>query len=53
MQFDWHPQKAEGNLRKHKVSFEEAMTTFYDENALFMPDPEHSIKEERFLILGL
>lgn len=53
MHFDWNPKKAESNLRKHKVSFEEAVTSFYDENALLIPDPEHSSKEERFILLGV
>lgn len=38
---------------KHKISFEEAKTVFYDENAILFDDPEHSIDEERFLLLGI
>jgi uncharacterized DUF497 family protein len=53
MQFSWDKAKATTNKKKHKVSFEEAVTTFYDENALVIPDPDHSIVEERFIILGV
>lgn len=41
------------NQKKHKVSFEEAKTVFYDERALVIDDPEHSQEEERFIILGM
>ena len=41
------------NQAKHKVSFEEAQTVFYDERALVIDDPEHSEEEERFIILGM
>ena len=40
------------NKRKHGVSFEEAQTVFYDPDALVISDPDHSIDEDRFLILG-
>jgi len=40
-------------VRKHKVSFEEAATVFYDERALLLADPDHSDEEERFILLGL
>ncbi len=39
-------------MKKHKISFEEAQTVFYDEEALIIDDPEHSEEEERFIILG-
>lgn len=52
MDFIWDPNKAESNKRKHKVSFDEAVTVFYDDNALVIDDLEHSKKEERFIILG-
>lgn len=51
--FEWDDNKAKGNLQKHGVSFEEAQTVFYDENALLIDDPDHSEDEERFIILGL
>ena len=53
LRFDWDPDKGEGNLRKHGVSFEEAVTVFYDESALQFYDEEHGEKEDRFLMLGL
>ena len=52
IEFEWHPPKAAGNLRKHKVSFEEAMTVFGDERVLVIPDREHSEDEIRYLALG-
>ena len=51
--FDWDTEKASQNLRKHKVSFEEASSVFFDEDALEFFDPDHSINEDRFLMLGL
>ena len=53
MEFTWDEAKAAINLQKHKVSFEEAQTVFYDERALVIDDPEHSQDEERFIILGM
>jgi uncharacterized DUF497 family protein len=40
------------NLRKHGVSFDEAMTVFADEESITIPDPDHSEGEERFLVVG-
>ena len=51
--FEWDEKKNEINKKKHKISFEEAKTGFYDEEALLIEDPEHSSEEERFIILGL
>lgn len=53
MQFEWDPNKEKINIKKHNVSFQEAKTVFYDENALLIPDPGHSNGEDRFIILGL
>jgi hypothetical protein len=53
IEFSWDTQKARENLKKHRVSFEEATTVFYDENAIEYFDPDHSRNEERFLMLGL
>ena len=53
LQFEWDSTKASANLRKHGVSFEEAVTVFADENGLLLADPDHSEDEERFLLLGL
>jgi uncharacterized DUF497 family protein len=49
----WDPRKAWTNLRKHKVSFEEAATVFDDKLSVTKPDPDHSVSENRFLTLGL
>ena len=51
--FDWDPRKAPQNLTKHGVSFAEVRTVFEDAEALFLPDPDHSDDEERFVLLGL
>jgi len=53
LRFEWDPQKAAANARRHGVSFEEAVTAFADEGALLLDDPEHSETEERFVLLGL
>lgn len=53
LEFEWSPAKAVANARKHGVHFEEARTVFEDDEALSIPDPEHSIGEERFVLLGL
>lgn len=50
--FEWDVKKAETNLKKHNVSFEEASSVFMDENAILFDDPDHSIEEDRFLIIG-
>ena len=53
MNFEWDERKAERNLRKHKVSFEEAIGVFYDPEGLDRFDEDHSsLKEERFIRLG-
>jgi uncharacterized protein len=49
----WDARKARANLRKHKVSFEEAETVFRDWFSITKPDPDHSASERRFLTLGL
>jgi len=51
--FDWDPKKNGINKRKHGISFEEAQTVFYDDNARLIADPDHSEDEDRFVILGL
>lgn len=53
LEFKWDPWKAAENVKKHGVSFEEAQTVFSDDQALFQEDPEHSVDEDRFLLLGL
>jgi uncharacterized DUF497 family protein len=51
-QVDWDPAKAERNLQKHGVSFEEAATVLYDPLSATLADPDHSRDEERLLVLG-
>ena len=51
--FDWDENKNQANIKKHNVSFEEAATVFYDDNALLISDPDHSDKEDRFILLGI
>ncbi len=53
LRFTWNAAKAADNLRKHRVSFEEAKTAFEDELALVIDDPDHSEDEDRFILLGL
>ena len=53
IRFEWDDNKNEINKKKHKISFEEARTVFYDDAALVIDDPEHSKDEDRFIILGL
>jgi hypothetical protein len=51
-EFEWDQLKADSNLRKHGISFYEAVTAFRDPFAVLMPDPSHSLAEERYLVLG-
>lgn len=53
IRFVWDDEKAKSNQRKHSVSFNEAKTVFYDENARLQYDPDHSEDEARFLLLGV
>jgi len=53
IRFAWDGTKAALNKRKHGVSFEEAQTVFYDEHAIEFLDPDHSEREDRFIMLGL
>jgi hypothetical protein len=53
MRFEWDPEKARSNLRKHKVSFEEAATALRDPMAATGCDPDHSVGEERFVTFGV
>jgi len=53
MKFEWDPRKASRNLRKHGVSFDEAMTVFADWQSITISDPDHSEEEERFIIVGV
>ncbi|MGK0272053.1 MAG: uncharacterized DUF497 family protein [Cocleimonas sp.] len=51
--FDWNPAKADTNIKKHGVSFEEARSVFYDEFAVQFFDQDNSDVEDRFLMLGM
>jgi len=53
MEFEWNPDKATGNLEKHGVSFQEAVTVFNDPLSVTFPDPNHSIGESRYIIIGI
>lgn len=50
--FEWDAAKADENRRKHGVTFDEAITAFSDPLAMLLPDPDHSIGEQRYLVLG-
>ncbi len=52
MQFEWDPKKAKSNVKKHGVSFEEAVTVFYDPLSATLDDPDHSGDELRFVTIG-
>jgi len=50
--YEWDPEKAKANFRKHAVSFEEAATIFLDPLAVTYPDPDHSEEERREITIG-
>ena len=52
MQFEWDDAKARGNVRKHGISFTEAVSCFYDLRQVAFYDPAHSKDEERELLVG-
>jgi uncharacterized DUF497 family protein len=52
MQFEWDKEKARKNLKKHKVSFDEAVTVFYDPLSATFDDPDHSNDEHRLITIG-
>jgi hypothetical protein len=53
MKIEWDPKKAKSNLRKHRVSFEEAATALSDPMTATGLDPDHSITEERYVTFGV
>lgn len=53
LRFSWDDRKNISNQKKHGISFDEAQTVFFDENAIEYFDPDHSQDENRFLMLGL
>jgi uncharacterized DUF497 family protein len=52
MQFEWDRTKAEQNFKRHRISFDEAVTVFYDPLAATFDDPDHSVGERRFITVG-
>jgi len=50
--FEWERNKTESNIKKYGVTFEEAKSVFFDEFGRLIPDPDSSIGEERFILLG-
>jgi len=52
VEFEWNAEKAEANLKKHEVSFDEAKTVFNDPLFVIFADPDHSVEERRFIIMG-
>ncbi len=53
MEFEWDPKKAAKNLRKHRVSFNEAATVFGDPLGTTVADPDHSLTEDRYITVGM
>ena len=53
LRFEWDEEKNRENQRKHGITFTEAQTIFFDENAVEFYDDEHSEWEDRFLLLGI
>jgi uncharacterized DUF497 family protein len=53
LRFEWDEAKSRSNLRKHGLSFEEAVSVFADDFAQLIADPDHSEAEERFILLGM
>lgn len=53
LRFEWDNRKEKVNVKKHDISFDEARTVFYDENAIQFFDPDHSDDEDRFILLGI
>ena len=52
LRIEWDEKKGKANVKKHGVSFDEARTVLYDENAIQFYDPDHSEEEDRFILLG-
>ena len=53
IEFEWDASKAKTNLAKHRISFEEATSAFYDALSITIADPDHSVSESRFLLIGM
>ena len=53
IRFEWDSRMAKSNEGKHRVTFSEGETVFYDDNAIEFPDPDHSQDEDRFVMIGM
>jgi len=53
IKFEWNKNKAEANIKKHGISFEEAATVFLDDRSIVVDDPDHSARENRYIIFGI
>ena len=53
LEFEWDASKSKSNKKKHGISFEEAQSVFTDPNARLISDPDHSDREDRFVLLGM
>ena len=52
LNFEWDEEKAKANLKKHKINFDEATTVFMDPFSITIPDPDHTVDEQRFTDIG-
>jgi len=52
LNFEWNEKKAKLNLKKHNVGFEEGSTVFLDPFSITIPDPDHSMDEQRYIDIG-
>ena len=53
LRFEWDERKNAANLRKHGIAFDEAESTFADEFGRLIADPDHSVEEDRFILMGI
>jgi len=53
MNFEWDPEKARRNLAQHGVTFADASTAFGDPLSITLPDPRHSVGEDRYVLFGM
>ncbi|MCL0037594.1 BrnT family toxin [Thermodesulfovibrionales bacterium] len=52
LNFEWDEEKAKANLKKHRISFDEASTVFTDPSSITIPVPDHSVEEQRYIDSG-
>ncbi len=52
LNFEWDEEKAKANFKKHRVSFDESTTIFIDPFSITIPDPDHSVNEQRYIDIG-